>query len=211
MNGHIRLGINFITPKVIRFLTKVIELQIAIEPFKRIHIMKKLLILLLIPLEFWGQGNNETTQLQFHHLGITLGGGSVQGFQSIVNFSFEAGVNLNKHLVKGSILFGSDLDIFRSTKDADIQEYNLQYGREFPIGDWFYLEGYAGMGYFGLRKVNPNDISTTVSQSAIGFPLEVTARFDLIRRISLGIQLHQNFNSLAHITAVGLHIRYNFQ
>lgn len=167
------------------------------------------MIIFLLPILLWGQ-ENESSKLRFHHASVTVGGGFIQDYENTFNVGLAAGVAIQQHIIKASLFSGTEIDLFSGSSAGDYLEYNLHYGREFQIESWMYIDGYVGVGYFGLRVPTSDGSGNTEFDSTIGFPVEATLRFPIAHWFSIGAQLHHNFNSVAMATGLGIEFQFRF-
>lgn len=173
--------------------------------------MKKFILLFLIPLSFWGQNNSEETKLQFRHLSLFIGSGSVEDSFNTLNFGVEAGAGLKRHLFKASMITGGPTRTFWDSEPyGNFIELNLLYGREFVVQPWLFADFHAGLGYFSFGAQNPNGAGYTVNEDTIGFPLEGSLKIPLWKWVRLGFRVHHNFNSVRDVTSIGGLLEFQF-
>ena len=72
-------------------------------------------------------------------------------------------------------------------------EYNILYGRELKIKEWFGIDFFAGAGFFNFRYDGGS--STEYKKRVIGIPFQSKIRFNTGRIFSLGVQSHSNINN----------------
>ena len=132
--------------------------------------------------------------IEFHSISFSLNGYLAEGLDSEydndqygIGLNFDIAMNKGLHIFKlyGSI--GGEADILGGDY---FREYNLMYGRELNIKEWFEIDFFAGIGFF---KYNYD--TSSPNKFVVGFPLQSKIRFNTGRIFSLGIQLHININS----------------
>ena len=170
--------------------------------------MKKLLLFtFLFSFIFNVHAQDDDNGIEFHSVSV-----------SPLNFYFANrdggfGVNLDVAFNKGKHIFKvyaggaieAKLDILGVSPKDQFLEFNVMYGRELNIVDWFGIDFYAGAGYFDFTYDKFS--SGEYNEGTIGFPLQSKIRFNTGRIFSLGIQLHSNINSATIIYHPGIFVQ----
>lgn len=128
------------------------------------------------------------------------------GLSGSIDLAFKKG----EHRFKIFVMSASEVSLFGDLDDSYV-EYDILYGRELFLTNWFYIDFYVGVGYYRYNiKVYLDQRITRITKEAIGFPLQSRIRFQLGDVFGLGIQLHTNLNSASIIYHTGIFFQWKF-
>ena len=85
-------------------------------------------------------------------------------------------------------------------------EFDLLYGREFIVSDWFKIEGQLGFGTFSQN----NSITDDSNRNTIGFPIRAKFLLYPFKKFGLGFNPNLNVNSISNITSYNLIFQFKF-
>ena len=122
-----------------------------------------------------------------------------------LSFSAEGVLKKENNLYKLLILGGSEFNFLGGRKDSFI-EIDALFGKELFIADWFYLDIFAGVGYFNYKEPDQESNGMIENQTA-GVPLQSKLRFQTKSPLAFGVQLHANMNRLNTIYNIGAFIQ----
>lgn len=140
-----------------------------------------------------------------------------------VALDIELGFNYGLNVVKLYAGSGSEftVSVFGASITDSYTEVSVLYGRELKAGEFFFVDLFAGIGYFaftydgGAIPTNTfnyytNSFNTIgeYKKTVIGIPLDLKFRFQTGRLFSLGLQIHGNINSATSIVQPGLFLQW---
>lgn len=124
-------------------------------------------------------------------------------------FSVFAEINMNSHknLFSISYLHGAEMAILGPSYFNN-SEYNLMYGREVPIANWFSTEGFVGIGLYNQKDLIDNN---EFNQTKIAIPIKINLLFFPNGQFSIGLNGNYNFNALNNKMSTHLLLRFNLK
>lgn len=177
--------------------------------------MKAFIFIICLFFCFNISAQDDNKGLEFHSISISLNGYLAEGFDSDLQdknsgfgLNFDIAVNKGPHIFKLYAGGGSEvnLDLWGESENDKFKEYNLMYGRELNIKEWFGIDLFAGVGFF--RYIYERSSQTKSKKGVFGFPLQSKIRFNTGRIFSLGLQLHSNINSATTIFQSGIFVQW---
>lgn len=176
--------------------------------------MKKTFALIFLNFITYGTAQNENKGIEFHNISFS----PLNIYFADRDFGFgqnlDVSFNLDNHIFKlyagrGSefvINFEGDGVFEGESINNSFGEYNLLYGRELEIKNWFGIDLFAGLGFFHCKY--DGNSSREYTENVIGFPLQSKIRFNTGRTFSLGLQLNTNINSATTIYQAGIFLQW---
>ena len=175
---------------------------------------KLLLVLLLCSTVLFSQED----KLKLHSISFTPVGIYFDDSSSGVFISSDIGFSRGKHIFKIFGLGASEVSILSGTTESFF-ELSLIYGREFRIEKWFYIDAYAGGGYFKYKLTKGVDSEGFFTYSSyddsvnhtIGLHLQSRLRFQTGKYFSLGLQANTNINPQNSIYNLAVFLQWKFK
>ncbi len=97
------------------------------------------------------------------------------------------------------------MKIFGDIQDS-FSEINLMYGRGYIITNWMKIEFFAGFGYFIFDY--KKDSLDHFKVKTMGTIIQSRLRFSAGKVFSLGLQFHNNINSINNIHSTGIFLQW---
>lgn len=160
---------------------------------------------------------SQEDKLKFHSVSLTPVGIYFDDSSSGFFISSDVGFAKGKHIFKIFGLGASEYSILSSSTESFF-ELSLLYGREFRIEKWFYIDAYAGVGYFKYKLTKGVDPEGFFSYSSyedsvnhtLGLHLQSRLRFQTGKYFSLGLQANTNINPQNSIYNLGVFMQWQF-
>lgn len=113
----------------------------------------------------------------------------------------------NNNLIKFAGFWGVEMFDFGPDGTDSNESYSLLYGRNLFTRDSWYIDAFAGAGYF-IYNADRGDDELKMRSTAIGFPIESRIGYQTSGSISLGLQIMANLNSANTVGVVGLYLQW---
>jgi len=176
--------------------------------------MKYVLVLLLAflsPCTLLSQNEttgNNTSKFKLHSTSLSIGAYGDQNSGGLY-ISGDVGFSAKKHIFKVSALAASEFTIF-GTSGEQFNEIDLLYGREWTLSNWFFIDTFAGVGYFTIRDRDQDNFEKKFRKHTIGFPLQMRFRFKIGDHFGAGLQAQGNLNSASNYGSLGSFVQFSF-
>ena len=140
-----------------------------------------------------------------------------------VALDIELGFNYGLNVIKLYAASGSEftVSVFGASVTDSYTEASILYGRELKAGEFFFVDFFAGIGYFAFTYdggaiaddtfnyyTNSFDTVGEYKKTVLGIPLDLKFRFQTGPLFSLGLQIHGNINSATSIVQPGLFLQW---
>jgi hypothetical protein len=151
----------------------------------------------LISAAVFAQNTIQKDKLKFHSFSITPLEVFLAENSGGIAITGELSYAISQNIFTLSVFMGSEF------WGPERQQFNVLYGRELKLRDWFFIDFSAGAGLFRLKY-------SKSSEQALGIPLVTKIRFKTGEKFSIGIKLQGNINSVENIYSVGLLLQWNY-
>ena len=163
--------------------------------------------LFIINHSFSQTGNDN--KLKFHSIAMGFGGFNVKNAYSEdggVSFTTDIVLAVNKNLISTSYITGSEVGLLGGSTFS-FNDLSLSYGRALKVTNWFYLEGYLGLGrYTQERSRYLVNYGSTVS-----FPIKINTKFYFNKKFGMGLNTSYITNKINNNLSVNLIFHYKYE
>lgn len=163
-----------------------------------------------------GQTEANENKFEFHSVSISPVGIFYSEFEdprsnsSFVGPAFSAQVNFNyaKNLFGLSALAGSEEKLLGNNTDW-FYEVDLLYGREYKLGERFYISGYTGAGIYSRQYDSYNRNTEGVeNESFFAVPIKLKLSPMVTDRFAVGFEMQATISSQKTLFTGGLLLQY---
>lgn len=161
--------------------------------------------LVLLPVKNFSQNLKKETY-GFKSLSTGIGICSGQKNDGGLNFYIDLTTEYKKNLFSLSFSTGAEFNLFDASRDY--KEFDLLYGREFKLADFFVIEAYTGIGIFNESYKDYSSDFKKMSESTIALPIKIKMLFYVSKNFALGLNPNLTLNKIDNIYSGNLVLQW---